>query len=269
MGLSFRKAPLVEIIAELRWQPSYPSLPIPQQLGAQPAPLLFLGTNQLENFLHRFGSEVYSRGFQRTERLIPGGIPFWQGQAVSRFKATAPETNILYQIGVGLFSANGTPPYRSFETFAPVVENGVDALLKSREEKEQSTPFNPVSLRYIDAFGPDLTGGRDATSFLADVLGIHISLPEATGKYALPGKPPKPFLMFAIPVTNGTLQINTGEAVVAGRTVVLLDMTFATQTPVSPSKVAIMESLNQAHSVIHDVFMNMSEPVRSLMEPEQ
>jgi len=104
MGISFLRAPLVEIIAELRWEPSISPLPRPPQAGPQPLPALYLGANQVENFLHRFGGEIYAQGFDRTERLLPSGVPVPQGQVMARFKRkVTDDANVLYQAGIGVF----------------------------------------------------------------------------------------------------------------------------------------------------------------------
>src|ERR1700679_367307 len=117
VSISFRKAPLVEIVVDLRWRPVVQPVPT-QPVGPQPTASAFLPTPQIENLIHRFGGEVYKRGFQRAERLVPSGLFVLPGQPLSRFKK-ADVDNVLYQIGVGMFSANAVPPYRSWEQFTP------------------------------------------------------------------------------------------------------------------------------------------------------
>jgi uncharacterized protein (TIGR04255 family) len=269
MDGTFRNAPLLEIIAELRWQPAYPLVQAVPQLGTQATiPPLILGTVQIDNFLHRFGGKMFELGFLRMERIYPGGLPVMQGQAIARYKSDALR-NIIYQVGAGVFSANAVAPYRSWNHFSPDVEKGIEALLQTREENEKGLPFNPVSLRYIDSFRPDLTGGRDVADFLAEVLKIDLRLPEAISKHVAPGKSPKPYIMLAIPLVNGVLRINVGEAFVNGVATTLLDTTFSTEAPLSPEKSAIMSALNFAHSTIHEIFMKITEPIQSLMQPEQ
>jgi len=271
MDETFRNAPLLEIVAELRWQPPYPPLAQVQQPAGQPVPtLLLLGSTQIDNFLHRFGSEVYKRGFQRMERLFPSGFPVLQGQPIARYRNDAPDlTNVIYQVGAGLFSANATPPYRSWKHFAPAVQSGVDALLQAREETERALPFNPVSLRYIDGFKPDLTGGRDVEDFLSEVLKIELTLPEAITRHLAPGKSPKPLVNLTIPVAGGVIRMTVGEAIVSGSTVILFDTTLSTDAPVDPETSAIMGAFASAHAIIHDIFMQITVPIQHLMQLEQ
>src|SRR6266851_3715127 len=235
MDETFRNAPLLEIVAELRWRPPYPPLAQVQQPAAQPVPTLLLGSTQIDSFLHRFGSEVYKLGFQRMERLFPSGIPVIEGQAIARYRSDVPDlTSVIYQVGAGVFSASAVPPYRSWKHFAPSVQSGVDVLLQTREDNEQKLPFNPVSLRYIDAFKPDLAGGRDVADFLSEVLKIELTLPEAISRHLAPGKSPKPFVNLTIPVVGGIIRMAVGEAIVSGSTAILFDTTLSTDGPVEP-----------------------------------
>lgn len=271
MDETFRNAQLLEIVAELRWQPSYPPFAqMVQQPGGQPVPNLLLGSTQIDNFLHRFGGEVYKRGFQRMERIFPSGIPVLQGQPIARYRSDATDrTNVIYQVGAGLFSANAIPPYRSWKHFAPAVQSGVDALLQTREENERDLPLNPVSLRYIDGFKPDITGGRDVGDFLSEVLKIQLTLPEAISRHMAPGKSPKPFVILTIPVAGGVLRMSAGEAAVSGSTTILLDTTLSTDAPVNPETSVVMGTFAWAHSILHDIFMELTAPIQHLMQLEQ
>lgn len=271
MDETFRNAPLLEIIAELRWQAPYPSLPQAiQPLGGQSAPTLLLGSTQVDSFLHRFGSEVYKLGFQRMERLFPSGLPMLQGQPVARYRSDAGDlSNVIYQVGAGIFSANAVPPYRSWKHFAPSVQAGLNALLQAREDHERTLPFDPVSLRYIDAFKPDLTGGRDVADFLSEVLKIELRLPDAIIRHLAPDQSPKPFVNLTIPIVSGVIRMTVGEAMVSGSTAILFDTTLSTNAPVNPEIPSIMSAFVSAHSIIHDIFMQLTAPIRHLMQPEQ
>jgi len=269
MDETFKNAPLLEIIAELRWQTSLPAIQPAGQQGVA-LPPLFLGTVQIDNFLHRLGGEIYKLGFQRMERMIPTGLPVLQGQAICRYRSdTENLTNILYQVGAGLFSAHATPPYRSWKHFRPSVEHGVEVLLQTREPNERDLPFNPVSLRYLDGFRPDLTEGRQVGEFLSDVLKIKLTLPDVLIQHLQGGKSPKPFLIVTVPSEHGALRISTGEAVVNGVTTILLDMTFSTIEPIAAELAKVLESFDRAHSVLHDIFIGITKPIHHLMQLEQ
>lgn len=114
MEITFRNAPLAEVVVELRWQPTQVGI-IPFQTPGTPQPSVIVGTTELENFYADFANNIAKHGFVRSERLIPSGMPAIQGQAVLRFRSTLPDkTGVLYQVGPGMFSANAIPPYRSW-----------------------------------------------------------------------------------------------------------------------------------------------------------
>ena len=201
MTLSFNNAPLVELIAELRWNQlpqmgAVPAPPAPQ--GIQQPTMFVLGHNAVEEFLMRVGGEVYQRGYRLAERLVPPGFPIMPSQAVCRYRSSdANKASTMYQAGFGTFTVNAVPPYKSWEEFAPVVAGGVDALLAARQPEGNLPQFLSVSLRYIDAFRETLTEGHDVSSFLSDVLGFTVGLPEGS-----PGKLPsirKRSLRFSFP----------------------------------------------------------------------
>lgn len=97
MTVTFRNAPLVELIAELRWGDTVPTQPN--------APLLIQGMGpDLDQFFMRFGGEVYQHGFQRAERLVPPGFPIFPFQPVFRYhKDAAADNSMLFQVGSGLY----------------------------------------------------------------------------------------------------------------------------------------------------------------------
>jgi hypothetical protein len=78
MSVTFKNAPLVEMIAELRWgetaQPVQQGLPIVMQ-GMTP---------EVDQFFMRLSGEVYQHGFRRAERLVPPGFPIFPFQPVFR-----------------------------------------------------------------------------------------------------------------------------------------------------------------------------------------
>ena len=75
MSTTFKNAPLIELIAELRWNVHSPPLGTPQTPLASIA-LMALNANQFDEFFMRFGGEVYKLGYERAERLLPSGFPY-------------------------------------------------------------------------------------------------------------------------------------------------------------------------------------------------
>jgi len=262
----FQNAPLVELVAEIRW--GMPQVISPQ--GQQFPGFFMPNPSGSDEFFNRFGNEVNKIGFPRSERLIPPGFPIMQYQPVFRYHKTTENTgSIFYQAGSGLLSVNAIPPYRSWDNFAPVVKNGIDALLKSRDTIEQQQPFNFISLRYIDAFGPIFTRGLDARSFLEDVLNISIILPVCLNTIVADSKKIKPHLQLFLPLTNGmNMQIVIGEGEINNEVSVIMDTTVSTISgEVSPDSQIVMETLNAAHTFIHNMFLRLTAPIQHLMNP--
>lgn len=270
MSKTFEKAPLVETIAELRWTPQAVDPQIAVGQGTPSVPLMALNSNTFDEFFMRFGGEIYQHGFQRAERLIPPGFPMMLFQPVYRYqKADEANASALYQLGAGLFSANAIPPYKSWEAFSPTVEAGVEALLKTRPQAEKDTPFSSVSLRYIDAFGPHLTEGRDVGAFIMEVFGVKLELPAAITKHGLAGTAPKPFLQISLPLENQlTMNVNLGEGIINNEQAIIMDTTIATTVDVPANKRAIVDALTCARNVMHEMFVELTKPIASLMQPK-
>jgi uncharacterized protein (TIGR04255 family) len=268
MSISFANAPLVEIIAELRWTPTQEVLVPPQQPIA--FQISFLMGSKQDEFFMRLGAKLHQNGFPAVERLVPPNFVTLLYQPIYRYKQAVEPSPVLYQAGAGLFSANGIPPYRSWEDFAPFVEKGVSALLDSRDSKEKETQFATVSLRYIDAFRGDLTGGKSGPAFMADVLGIQVVLPDILTHFGKSGKAPQHALQLALPISDDTvLQINLAEGQVYSSTAFILDTTVSCNRGILPEVAELMRVFHLAHDVIHEIFVKLTAPIRELMEPTE
>lgn len=271
MAISFAKAPLVELIAELRWVPTTPSgQPIPQ--GPDPGnplqPVLLLTDTKFEEFFMRLGGELFQVGFQRSERLVPPGFPSVPHQPIVRYRSDkAPNKSVLYQIGSGVFSVHGVPPYQSWKEFAPSVKSGVEALLRTRQAAVIQPPFIQVSLRYIDFFGEELIGGRTVKGFLSEVLGISLGLPDAVTKLSASKEMRSLFLKFVLPVSIGTFTGSVGDAKANNVDGIVLDTTVTSVGEVPADIDAILGMFNSAHEIIHNTFIELTSPIHKRMEP--
>jgi uncharacterized protein (TIGR04255 family) len=269
MSLTFAKAPLVEIIAEGRWVPPQQVLISPQQPVAFQVPFLLGGSKQDEFFM-RLGAKLHQKGFQAVERIVPPGFMTLLYQPIYRYKQAAEQSSVLYQAGAGLFSAHGIPPYRSWDQFATFVESGFGALIESRDAAEKNTRFSTVSLRYIDAFTPELTEGRPGPVFMADVLGISISLPNVLRGVVKSGSPPQYALQLTLPISQDTaLNVNWAEGQVHGKAALIMDTTVTCNRETNPDIAEVMTVLRSAHELVHHVFIELTAPIRSLMDPSE
>jgi uncharacterized protein (TIGR04255 family) len=256
----YRYPPLVELIAELRWGSPLPS--------AQSRNVVLLaGTH--EEFFMRFGSRVGALGYEQVERLVPPGFPALPFQAIYRFrKKTAEQGTTLYQVGTGVFSANITPPYHSWEKFRPVVEEGVRILLDTRNPAEKELPFTSTTLRYIDAFGKQFTEGRSPAVFIRDVLGFELQPPAAVCDEVAPSAEIRPSIQLQIPLKSGGQQMSLalGEGSVGGEEAVVMDLTVSSEGSISPSMSEIMTIFHSAHEVCHRVFIGTTRQLSHIMQ---
>ena len=268
MAISFAKAPLVELIAELRWIPQGSTLAsaAPQQQQVN-IPTLFFGGTKQEEFYMRLGGELYKFDFNRSERVMPPGVPFVLHQPVFRFRSeAAKKTSVLYQVGYGLFSVHAIPPYHSWARFVPFVETGIDLLLKSRPDADAQQPFLQVTLRYINFFGEDLTQGMDIPSFLSRVFGISIALPDVITKAATSNEVKSLSTKVILPIRIGDLTISIGDGQFNNQLGIILDNMAASTAETAADRSAIMGVFDSAYTVIHEIFFGMTRPLHELMQ---
>lgn len=268
MTETFAKAPLVEIVADLRW----PDSSADQVALAKGVPFSLID-GKSEGFMTRFGEAAYSLGFNRSERLIPSGFPVPHGSPVYRHRPSPDSQALmrssLLQVGPSLFSANAVPPYKSWDEFMPVVQSGVAALLGARDEAEKALPFTHVSLRYIDAFVGDLLVGHDVQSFIRDVLGFKLDLPTALREQQGKADPAKVHLQLQVPLERGmTMHLVLGSGTFNGQDAVMMNTQVVANTEIAPDLDAVMQTLSTARQVIHSSFIGMTASIRDVMLPQ-
>jgi uncharacterized protein (TIGR04255 family) len=269
MTVVFSKYPLVEIVVELRWLPAQSQLsaPAPPQPGAL-FQIPFWGNSKLDEFYMRLAGKLHQQGFQAVERLVPPGFSMLH-QPIYRYKK-ANDASTLCQAGVGIFAVNGVPPYKSWKEFFPVVRDAIAALLDSRDPSEKETEFSGVSLRYIDAFTGEFSGGKSASAFLSQVLGISISLPRGLAQFVKEGADPQYALQVTLPASdNVLLTLNFAEAVVNGNPALLMDTTASSKNGVRPALDAVVSVLNSAHEIVNGIFVDITAPLHKLMQPTE
>ncbi|MGH9691196.1 MAG: TIGR04255 family protein [Candidatus Acidiferrales bacterium] len=263
MTLTFKNAPLVELIAELRWrEPFSPLAGVHHPLQGLSAPL--------DQFFIRLGGELYQHGFQQVERLVPPNFPVLPMQAVYRFRRLATaDTSMLFQVGDGTFSAHAVPPYHSWGAVKGTVENGITALLKARSLEGKELPsITTAILRYINAFGSNLTGDRQIRGFLEEVLGLRIELPPALSRHVQPGATIKTNLSLGLPLSTGAnMTFMVGEGTVRNEPKFVLDMAVAYTKKLPDDLGELMGIFDEARTTIHSTFVALTKPIEGLLEP--
>jgi uncharacterized protein (TIGR04255 family) len=259
---TFDKAPLLEIIGEFRW-PTQIMLTVgaaPQQQTAM------VSSPDQEQFFDSLASELFQRGFEKSERLIPFGITALPNQAVVRYRSEK-EKSLMYQAGPGVFSVHGIPPYRSWREFRPFVANGAEAVSRARAATKDASPFSQLTLRYIDLFGEDLAEGRDVEHFISDVAGISIRLPAELLKMRSKDEIRSLFVKFVLPLGCGALSVGIGDGTANNRPGLILDTAVASNNVLENSLDAIMGFFDAAHDATNRTFLELTKPIHNLMRP--
>jgi uncharacterized protein (TIGR04255 family) len=270
MSASVENAPVIEVIAELKWRPSI----LPEAAFANVGPQMILppAAASTREFFARLASGVGALGYTKATPLVPEPFPLLVHQAALRFDAPNDgSSKSLYQVGPGLFSANAVPPYDSWSgSFSRTVEQGVQALLAARDSAERETPFEGATLRYLDAFGPALTEGRDSLAFTREILGITVDLPRALTQHLADGAAWKPFLQFHIPTATGSLlSVAIGDGMANDQPTILMDWSLTRTTPMPADVREVMRALNDAHDAIYASWAEMMKPISHLMPKKE
>src|SRR5262245_8686023 len=260
-NISFKKAPVIELVAELRWAPSGD--------GAMAAGnvTLSLGTHA-EEFFQRFANLVANAGFTQGERLVPSGVPLLVHHVAWRFRNPV-DANKLLQVGPGIFSANALQPYRRWRDFEPTIELGVKALLESRSPNETDQAFSSASLRYINAFSGHLLGGKQPAAFINDVLGFKQTLPTPISSLIGSNKSEwsaTANLLGPIAGTTKTMKLVIGDGKVKAEPAAIFDITVTEQTPVATG--GVMTAFRTSRDIIHKCFLDLTKPLHEAMQPE-
>jgi uncharacterized protein (TIGR04255 family) len=262
----FKNPPLVELIAELRWDSGGVLRRSAEPLAA--GQILLAVAGQHEEFFMRFGSKAGAVGYDLFERVVPQGFPAMPFQVIYRFRKKGQEQGTtLYQVGPGVFSANSTPPYRFWNDFEPVLRQGIQLLLETRNPAEREMSFTGASLRYINAFGARFTEGRSMAVFIRDVLGFVVELPAPVKDEIPAEKEIKPSLQLLIPLKSGQeMALRLTDGLVSGEQAVIMDLAVSTADHTQPRESDLMAIFNTAHEVAHRVFVGVTRKLFDKME---
>ena len=270
----FRNAPLVEVVADVRWTAGVVCAIDTGCSSARDcfAPLtLLFPTTQLEGFLIQFGAAIYNDGFQRAERLIPPGVPIPWGQPVMRFLGalrdqTMFSTKLARECSPRMRSRHIAIGWISHLWFLRASKR----FLRRALMLKRILLILPLSLHYINAFRTDLTQGKSIAEFLSEIFKIKLALPEGITKHITVGQNYKPYIVLNFPVERGTLNISVGEAIVGTNPepALLLDLLFATTQDIQPENAKLLDAFSRAHVLLHDLFTELTKPVEHLMNPK-
>jgi uncharacterized protein (TIGR04255 family) len=262
--MKFSKPPIIELIAEFRWLPVTADGTEVTDLNA----LMFNGP-EAEGFYNQFGAILAVEGFGKSERLIPPTFPSPIYNPLMRFSRPSETTpTAIIQVGPGLLSVHALPPYENWESFRPIILQALGALLHSRKPSNRSRIFTRVMLRYIDVFGPELSGGRSVASFIREILGVTVVFPPTMVDEA-PEVNSAGFGLTVSAKTRSNMDLTFACAPHPGQpdgTTVLMDTSVGTSDHTSWDEESPMNALDTAHESIRRLFIGLTEPISNAMQ---
>lgn len=263
--LSYNKAPLVELIVEIRW-------PV-DTVGIQGGPGFVSGLSPaFDIWFQQLTSALRELGFHNLERLVPHHMPVLAHQALYRFKRIDDHYPVV-QFGHGIFTVNvGPPHYESWKVFRPYAEKVIAALVANKPVELELTEFSRASLRYIDAFDADLRNQTANFAFIRDDLGISIGLPSGLLDTALSEDQISPTLSLSMPVADedhASLAFQVAAGRLRGRQAAetIMDIAYTVDRGIPVSAEGVLSVLDTAYTTIHHWFLTLTSTFQQRMEP--
>ncbi|WIE53441.1 TIGR04255 family protein [Curtobacterium sp. MCBD17_003] len=265
MTLHFRNPPLLELVADLRWD--VPSSPQPLAaigpLGTVPVQVAL---NAQEPLLDEFRAACQELGFTYVERLVPVGMPLMPGQHLFRFRRTTD--NLIVQAGPGVVSVHALPPYESWAGFSPEVKKVVAALTTVLRGYNNEF-FREVSVRYLDAFGRRFLGEASPSDFAQQTLGFKLHLPGSVEDERDASSATQLAFTYSFSTRDAlAVTIALSEGLINNEVSLIWDTAVRSGSAVASESEKVMEVFARAHDVIHAIFVDSTQSIRELMEPE-
>ncbi len=277
---TFKNAPVVEVVAELRWKPISFTKNSSKDKTQKLNNLIptTITADKTEDFFSYFTEEIAKEGFRQSERLIPerisiSNMPFQFQPIVFRFRKSQTEP-FLFQLGDGIFSAHAIQPYKSWEYFKPIIQSGISALINSRKkiEKTNIQSFTAANLLYLDIFKSNILGTQDADEFISNILKIQMEYPEnlkSNFGSQLNNKPPLiQNIQVVLPLKNDFNMVLDLKKGISGENKdekIIIMNTFASTNKEINSKIKIVKFFNEAHKIMYNTFIEITKPVHYAM----
>lgn len=264
-NVTYEKAPLVELIVEVRWPVKTIPIPGGPLIVNDPSAVFDLWSQQLTWALHK-------EGFQALERLVPHDMPAMAHQPIYRY--LKPEERFpICQFGHGIFTINAGPPnYESWESFRPTVLAGLKALANAKPGESDIDAFQSTSLRYIDSFSEELRNGLPNYLFMRNELGVTISMPQKLLGMAKDESAIAPTIAFKMPLENDdnatlTFQVAEGRIGRSTDSATIMDMAYTVSGSIPMDCKETIQVLDRGHNILHEWFDTLTENIADRMKP--
>lgn len=266
--IHYKRAPLVELIAEIRWPVDGPPAPD----GSVRAPVIDPSA-AFDRWCCALLRALAGAGFTDVERVVPHGAPVLQHQPVLRFRRPDARFPVV-QFGHGVFTVNGGPPtYHSWRQFRPYVEWGIRACLENRPSEKHPPRIDFFNLRYIDVFDDYLRDGLPVREFIEHKLGVAIDAPDHRLKQAADfGITMQTQLdedtALRVQIGAGTIdRPDSATPPAPRRPDAILDLACTRARTTDLSTEAALLVFDAAYAELHELFENLTQRIRDRMEP--
>lgn len=261
----YDNAPLVEVIAEIRW--ALQNVMAPSGVSIDP---------HFVAFAEDFRAAAANQGFGFVERVVPDNVPleFVPHNVVFRYRKRQNQWPCL-QIGPGVSTVNHVPPYDGWAEFEPHVSAMVDMLLSTYPVPNRYLNLTLIELRYIDGFR-ERHGMSKPGPFIREHLQLHQSFPdqllaicdgslddvEPSGIYSFPVRIPKN--------STGSIQVGMGQTQNEPAVIATFKLQRKEPSSIDLDRYSLSDWFNQAHGTLHTMFEALtSNQTKDLMGPKK
>ena len=263
MAVTYERAPLVELIVELRWAVA--------AMGPPDGPQVPVGASTtFDRWFEALASRLRGQEYRYLERLVPHEMPPMVGQPIFRFRRE-DERFPGVQLGHGIFTVNAGPPsYQSWEAFQPVLRAALEAFVETRPA-DGPNELASASLRYIDRFDEELRAGAPCFRFIVEDLGIEIPMPDHLKQVCADPATVLPNVGLRFPVRDAratlTVQIAAGRFGPAGPWDTAVAATYTAEGPIPFEPDAVLGTLGSGYNILHAWFESLIRKIRDRLKP--
>lgn len=186
------------------------------------------------------------------------------------FHLVGSNEQVAVTLGRGVLSVSTSQPYESWEEFRPLVEDAIRRLFLAIDE-DGGLLISSARILYTDAFGPEYWSETQRELFLTNILGIRITFPKGAAILAPAESNETTLFRFSKELGGSrSLQVGGGLATVSGSDHVVLEIGVSFDHEQSPatSTESVLSDLDGSQVIAHQVFEEITLPVRAIMERE-
>jgi len=200
--------------------------------------------------------------------MLPQGIPAPGGAVAYRYRRGDGEVNTLYQLGLGVFTANGLAPYDSWSAFKSVLESGLAALDAASPLSEKGDLW--CIIRYMDFFTKQHLVGISSREFFSEVVGVdYKELDSARALSSSGGASSMRFFYMTRDEAGNELSLDVGEGNLQEKPGIVMNTSVTSSALAGVGFAEVLECFDRLQTTAHNVFfemVNRSERVKSNLQ---